>query len=81
MIILNNTLKIFLLLGTLLFGIIFVYSFTSPYKIEKHASGFIKNQIQQKANEKIDSFGQNISENKLIKLSQKVFEKNQDKIN
>jgi hypothetical protein len=81
MIILNNTLKIFLLLGTLLFGIIFVYSFTSSYKIEKHASGFIKNQIQQKANEKIDSFGQNTSENKLIKISQKVFEKNQDKIN
>ncbi|PLY07669.1 MAG: hypothetical protein C0625_05695 [Arcobacter sp.] len=81
MIILNNTLKIFLLFGTILFCAIFIYSFTSPYKIEKHATGFIKKQIQYQVNEKIDNFGKSSSENKLIKFSQKILKKNHERIN
>ncbi|WP_375723333.1 hypothetical protein LXN10_12515 [Arcobacter sp. KX21116] len=81
MIRLNNTLKIFLLFGTILFCAIFIYSFTSPYKIEKHATGFIKKQIQYHTNEIIDNLGESSSDNKLIKFSQKFYEKNYVKIN
>lgn len=78
---LNNTLKIILPLGTILFFIVFLYSFTSPYKIEKHATPFIKKEIQKKVDTKINNFGQNDTESKLKKISLSILEKNQEKIN
>lgn len=77
---LATILKIFLLLGTFLFGGVFIYSFTSPQKIEKDASGFIKKQIQQKIEEKIDALGENRVKNKMVALSQKMLVNNNEHI-
>lgn len=76
----NTILKSFIFISTFMYGAIFVYSYTSPQSIEKHASGFIKTQIEKKTREKIDNFGSKYKDNKLINLSKQVLKKQNAKL-
>jgi len=71
----NILIKIFLILATLVYGTAFVYALTSAEKIEHNARGFIKEQIAKKTHEKIDNIGSKHKDNKLVKLSAKIFKK------
>lgn len=71
----NNIIKTFLILGTLIYGTAFVYSLTSSEDIEKNTRGFIQEKISQKTHEKIDNIGNKHKDNKLVKLSAKIFKK------
>ncbi len=76
----NTIIKTFLVLGTLIYGVAFVYSFTSPQSIEKNARGFIKEQVAKKTHEKIDNIGSKYKENRLVKLSAKIFKKKKEQL-
>ena len=76
----NTIIKTFLVLGTLIYGVAFVYSFTSPQSIEKNARGFIKEQVAKKTYEKIDNIGSKYKENRLVKLSAKIFKKKKEQL-
>lgn len=71
----NTFIKIFLILATFVYGMAFVYALTSAEKIEDNARGFIKEQIAKKTHEKIDNIGSKHKDNKLVKLSAKIFKK------
>jgi len=70
---LEQILKIVLIVGSLLFGGVFIYSFTSPQAIEKDATKFIKYEIKKNLNLKIDS----LRNKKIVK---KLYDKNAQKI-
>ena len=76
----HKIIKTFLTLSVIIYGIAFVYSFTSPQTIEKNARSFIKEQVSQKTHEKIDTIGQKHKDNKLVKLSAKLFKKKKEKL-
>ena len=76
----NTLIKTFLVLGTLIYGGAFVYSFTSPQIIEKNARGFIKEQVSKKTHEKIDNIGSKYKDNTLVKLSAKIFKKKKEQL-
>jgi ribosomal protein L25 (general stress protein Ctc) len=76
----NTIIKTFLVLGTFMYGAAFVYSFTAPESIEKNARGFIKEQVAKKTHEKIDNIGSKYKENKLVKLSAKIFKKKKEQL-
>ncbi len=67
--------KAFLVIATVLYGAGFVYSLSSAESIEKNARGFIKHQVSKKTHEKIDNTGTKYKDNKLVKLSAKIFKK------
>jgi len=71
----SSIIKIFVILATLFYGTTFTYALTSPEKIEHNARDFIKEQIAKKTHEKIDSIGSKYKDNKLVKLSEKIFKK------
>jgi len=70
---LEQILKTVLIVGSLLFGGIFIYSFTSPQAIEKDATKFIKYEIKKTLNLKINSL-------KSKKIVKKLYDKNAQKI-
>ena len=76
----QKTVKIFLFLSVLVYGVAFVYSFTSPQTIEKNARGFIKEQVSKKTHEKIENIGQKHKDNKFVKLSSRIFKKKKEKL-
>jgi hypothetical protein len=67
-------------LGTIIYGIAFVYSLTSSEKIEQGARGFIKEKVSEKTHEKIDNIGTKYKDNKLVKLSAKIFKKKTEEL-
>jgi len=69
----NNIIKTFLILGTIAYGVAFFYSLTSTQSIEKNARSFVKEQISKKTHEKIDNLDSKYKDNKLVKLSAKIF--------
>ncbi len=76
----HTIIKLFLILGTIVYGAAFVYSFTSPQTIEKNARGFIKEQVSKKTHEKIDNIGTKYKDNKLVKLSSRIVKKKKEKL-
>ncbi len=76
----QKTVKIFLFLSVLIYGVAFVYSFTSPQTIEKNARGFIKEQVSKKTHEQIDNIGTKYKDNKLVKLSSQIFKKKKEQL-
>ncbi len=76
----KQILNIFLFIGSILFGSLFAYTLLSPQTIEKQATGFIKQELEKKVHTKLNHFQQEHKENKLLKFSQKILEKNREKI-
>ena len=76
----NKIIKTFLILGTIIYGIAFAYSLTSSEKIEQSARGFIKEKVSEKTHEKIDNIGSKYKDNKLVKLSAKIFKKKTEEL-
>ena len=76
----STIIKYFLILATLLYGGLFFYTLSSPHTIEKHARTFIKEKIAEKTHEKIDNIGAKYKENKLVKISAKLFKQKSQKL-
>ena len=72
------TLRVFGLIGLLLFGSAFLLTYGVPDSIEKVAETFIKNKVEEETNEKIDSLGTAAKNNKLVRMAGKLF-KNKEK--
>lgn len=72
------TLRVFGLIGLLLFGSAFLLTYGVPDSVEKVAESFIKNKVEEKTNEKIDSLGTAAKNNKLVRMAGKLFN-NQEK--
>jgi len=75
-------LRIIGLLGALLFGTIFYFTYSTPEFVEEIGKEFIKNKVQQKTNSMIEgaAIAINDSDSALIKLAEKLYEKNKDQI-
>jgi len=71
----QRVIKLFVICMAIIYGTAFVYSLTSPEKIEYKARGFIKKQVAKKTHQKIDNIGSKYKDNKLVKLSTKIFKK------
>ena len=71
------------LIGIILFGTSFIFTYSTPGFVEKIGKDFIKKEIQDRTNEKIQNIGFNLSQsdNSFIKLASKLAAKNEDKIN
>ena len=76
----STIIKYFLMLATLLYGGFFLYTLNSPYTIEMHARTFIKQKIAEKTHEKIENIGAKYKENKLVKISAKIFKQKSQKL-
>lgn len=63
-----------------MYGAAFTYSLTSVQSMEQNARGFIKEEISKKTHEKIDNIGSNYKDNKLVKLSAKIFKKKSEQL-
>jgi len=74
------TLRIISLIGIIIFGSSFIFTYSTPGYVEEIGKEFIKNKIEEKTNEKIEKLTLNKSNNILIKLASKLAEKNQEKI-
>lgn len=74
------TLRIIGLLGVILFGTFFYFTYGVPGYVEEIGKDFIKEQIKDKTNEKIDSIKFKSRDSALSKLAGKLYQKNKDKI-
>lgn len=76
----KTTLRIIGVIGVLLFGTFFYFTFSTPGYVEEIGKNFIKSQIQKKTNQKIDSIKLNSQNNKFSKIVAALYKKQQDKI-
>lgn len=76
----NLTLRTFGILGILLFGTAFWFTFGVPGYVEQAAKGFIKGQIEKETKEKVASLSQRANGTKLGKIAKKMIAANQDEI-
>jgi len=75
----EKIIKSFLITGIVIYGIAFVYSFSSPQSIERHARSFVKEKVLQKTHDTIDKLRDNEKNSKFVKVSKKLFHyKSQD---
>ena len=74
------TLRIIGIIGALLFGAFFYFTFSTPGYVEEIGKDFIKSQIQKKTNQKIDSIKLQSQDNKLAKIAAAMYKKQQEKI-
>ncbi len=77
------SLRIIGLLGVFIFGFFFVLTYGVPGYVEEVGKHFIKQELTDTTNEKIDSLAElNLakSDNKVVKLAAKILEKNQQEI-
>ena len=77
----KTTLRIISLIGIIIFGSSFIFTYSTPGYVEEIGKGFIKNKIEEKTNEKIEKLSLNTSNNVLVKFASKLAKKNQEKIN
>jgi len=75
------TLRIISLIGIIILGSSFIFTYSTPGYVEEIGKDFIKSKIQEKTNEKIEKLTLNKSNSILQKLASKLVEKNQEKIN
>ena len=76
----NITLRIISLIGIIIFASGFSFTYSTPGYVEEIGKKFIKNKIEEKTNEKIESLTLNKSNNVLIKFASKLADKNKEKI-
>ncbi len=76
----NITLRIISLIGILIFGSGFVFTYSIPGYVEEIGKEFIKNKIEEKTNEKIEKLTINKSNNVLVKFASKLAKKNNEEI-
>lgn len=77
----NHIIKYALLIFVLGYGILFTYSLASPQHIEQNARAFIKKKILEKTHQKIDNLGAKHIDNRLVKLSAKIFKQKTQRLN
>lgn len=73
-------LRTFGLIGIILFGTAFWFTFGVPGYVENQAKEFIKSRIEKETNEKIDSLALAAKDSKLGKFAQKLMDTNQEEI-
>lgn len=73
-------LRLFGLVGVGLFATFFYFTYSIPGYVEEVGKDFIKAQIQERTNDRIDGLKLNHGDSKLAKLAGKLYEKNQQKI-
>ncbi|MDH5181301.1 MAG: hypothetical protein OEZ39_00650 [Gammaproteobacteria bacterium] len=76
----KTVLRIIGLIGVLVFGTAFVFTYALPAGIEKAATGFIKERIEAETGNKIDSLSNAVSGSALGKLSQKMLQMHEQDI-
>lgn len=74
------TLRVFGIVGLLLFGTSFLFTYGIPGYVEKVAESFIKNKVEEETNEKIDSLGLAAKNNKLVQLAARILKNQENKI-
>ena len=74
------TLRIFSIVGVILFGSSFVFTYSVPEFVENIGREFIKKQIETKTQEKIGSIKLKHENNVLVQLAAKVAKNNEQKI-
>lgn len=74
------SLRTFGLIGIILFGTAFWFTFGVPGYVENQAKEFIKGRIENETKEKIDSLSLAAKESKLGKLAQKLMDTNEEEI-
>ena len=75
------TLRVFGIIGILLFGTAFGFTFGVPGFVEDIGKDFIKQRIADETNEKIESIKFQGKDSKLGKLAEKIYKRNENKIN
>ena len=68
------------IVGVLLFGSSFIFTYTTPGFVEDIAKDFIKDKVQEETHEKIDKISLNKSYNPLLKLASKLVNDNEQEI-
>lgn len=76
----KQSLRIFSLIGIVIFAAIFLLSFSSPEFIESSAKGFVKERLQQETHDKIDSLSEPVKNSKLGKLARQLVKQNNAEI-
>ncbi len=74
------TLRIIGLVGVLLFGASFWFTFGVPGFVEESAKGFIKERLEEETTEKIDSITLAAQDTQLGQIAQRLFKDNEDQI-
>lgn len=77
----NIILRTIGIIGILLFGSIFMFTYSTPGFVEEIGKDFIKAKIEEKTNEKIDSLKLNHANNAFVKYAAKLAKNNEKKIN
>ena len=76
----NITLRIIAILGILLFSSGFVLTYSIPDFVEEAGKDFIKSKVEEKTNEKIESFRLNHKDNLFFTVASKLKKTNENKI-
>ena len=74
------TLRLLGLIGTLLFGTFFIFTYNAPGYVEDVGKDFIKNRIEEKTNQKIDGIKLKTADTRLGKIAGKLYQKHQQEI-
>lgn len=74
------TLRIFGVIGLLLFGSSFLLTYGVPGYVEEAAETFIKNRVEEETNEKIESLGLAAKNNKLVQIAGKLLKGQEKKV-
>jgi len=76
----NETLRIIGIIGIIIFGTSFVFTYSTPGFVEDIGKDFIKSKIQEKTNEKIETLNFTKKKNRVSKFVEKMVKKNEGKI-
>jgi DNA-binding CsgD family transcriptional regulator len=77
----NITLRIIAILGILLFGGGFVFTYSMPSFVEEAGKDFIKSKVEEKTNEKVESFKlKNHKDNPVLKFTSKLMKDNENEV-
>jgi len=77
----NITLRLIGLVGLLLFGASFIFTYSTPGYVEEIGKDFIKEKIEEKTHQKIHDLKFNHKNNALVKFASKLVKNNEAKIN
>jgi len=76
----KTTLRIIGVIGALIFGTFFYFTYSTPGYVEEVGKDFIKSQIEKKTNQKVDSIKLKSQDSKLAKIAAALYKKQQEKI-
>ncbi len=77
----NIILRTIGIIGVLIFGSSFIFTYSTPGFVEEIGKDFIKSKIEEKTNQKIESLKLNNSNNALVQFATKLENRNEEKIN